>query len=386
MLFGDSSLIIGYLKLVGYKLNKVEQTGSNFGTSQKHENPFLCDIGSGTMVSDGLSMMNVQMSTTSFRVRKVKIGDQNYLGNNIHYPPDGRTGANCLFGTKTMVPVDGPVRENVGLLGSPCFEIPRVNERDQNFEAAMSDELKRERLAGKNKHNIGTIALYLGCYWTVFFVTLLSGAVAVLNYPTYGLAALIGGGAFAAVFAFAFLVLMERAAIGFGQLEPKIASTYDPYFWYHERHWKLCDATLTSLFKGTPFKNWISRLTGVHVGKMVFDDGCEFVEKSLITIGDYTNLNEAALLQGHTLEEGVFKSDRIAIGRGCSIGAAVLVNYGVKMGDNSVLGPDSFLMKGEVVEANATWCGNPARAVRTKAVSVPAASGDAPEVSLAAAA
>ena len=40
-------------------LNKIEQTGSNFGTDQKHDNPFLCDIGSGTMVSDGLSMINV---------------------------------------------------------------------------------------------------------------------------------------------------------------------------------------------------------------------------------------------------------------------------------------------------------------------------------------
>ena len=44
---------------IGWNLNKIEQTGSNFGTNQKHDNPFLCDIGSGTMVSDGLSMINV---------------------------------------------------------------------------------------------------------------------------------------------------------------------------------------------------------------------------------------------------------------------------------------------------------------------------------------
>ena len=40
----------------------------------------------------------------------------------------GRTpgsGENVLLATRSMVPIDGPVREDVGLLGSPCFEIPR---------------------------------------------------------------------------------------------------------------------------------------------------------------------------------------------------------------------------------------------------------------------
>ena len=86
LLFGDSSAIVHYLKLIGWNLNKVEQTGSNFGTNQKHDNPFLCDVGSGTMVSDGLSMMNAQMSSSSFKLSKVKIGDRNYLGNNISLP------------------------------------------------------------------------------------------------------------------------------------------------------------------------------------------------------------------------------------------------------------------------------------------------------------
>ena len=57
-LFGDSSAIVYYAKWVGYEMNKIIQSGSNFGMSQKHDNPFLCDIGSGTMVSGGLKMVN----------------------------------------------------------------------------------------------------------------------------------------------------------------------------------------------------------------------------------------------------------------------------------------------------------------------------------------
>lgn len=126
VLFGDASAIVHYMRFVGWNLNTVEQTGSNMGTNQKHDNPLCCEIGSRTMVSDGLSMINLEMSASSFRLRHTRIGDDNYLGNNIHYPPGGRTGANVLLGTKTMIPIDGPVRENVGLLGSPPFEIPRM--------------------------------------------------------------------------------------------------------------------------------------------------------------------------------------------------------------------------------------------------------------------
>ena len=57
--------------------------------------------------------------------RRSTIGTRNFVGNNIAFPAGARTGENCLLATKVMVPIDGPVRENVGLLGSPAFEIPR---------------------------------------------------------------------------------------------------------------------------------------------------------------------------------------------------------------------------------------------------------------------
>src|SRR5439155_2971423 len=92
LLFGDSALIVHYLKWIGYKLNKVMQTGANFGLDQRHGIPTLCDIGTGTMVSDGLTMGNALMSSSSFRLGTVRIGDHNYLGNRIYYPADGKTG------------------------------------------------------------------------------------------------------------------------------------------------------------------------------------------------------------------------------------------------------------------------------------------------------
>lgn len=110
-LFGDSSAVVHYLRGLGYDLSRVEQTGSNFGTEVQHETPYLCSVGSGTMVADGLSLINADYSSTSFRVSRASIGPDNFLGNNIAYPSGARTGANCLLATKVMIPLDGEVRE-----------------------------------------------------------------------------------------------------------------------------------------------------------------------------------------------------------------------------------------------------------------------------------
>ena len=48
LLFGDSAFIVDYMQFAGWNLNAVEQTGSNFGTYQKHDNPFLSEVGSGS--------------------------------------------------------------------------------------------------------------------------------------------------------------------------------------------------------------------------------------------------------------------------------------------------------------------------------------------------
>ena len=38
-LFGDTSYVVHYLRWLGYDLNGVRQTGSNFGEEVKHETP-----------------------------------------------------------------------------------------------------------------------------------------------------------------------------------------------------------------------------------------------------------------------------------------------------------------------------------------------------------
>ena len=69
------------------------------------------------------------------------------------------------------------------------------------------------------------------------------------------------------------------------------------------------------------------------------------------------------------MEDGVFKSDHIAVGSGVTLGTGAFIHYGVTIGDDAVLAPDSFVMKGTEVPPRARWQGNPAREVAVAAQS-----------------
>ncbi len=364
-LFGDSSYVVRYLQALGYDLSQVEQTGSNFGVVQRHETPYLSTIGTGTMVSDGLSMINANFSSSSFTVTRAAVGPRSFLGNDIVYPSSSAMGDNCLYATKVMVPIEGNVREGIGLLGSPPFEIPRSVHRDHRFDHLRTGDEFRRRLAAKNRHNMATIGIFLLAEWCGL------GLVAVLALLTAGLYHRIGAVAAATMeeiatlaLSIGYFVFVERAVAVFRALRPQFCSIYDPYYWWHERFWKL-NTGMLGLFNGTPFKNVIWRLLGVRIGHRVFDDGATIVEKTLVTLGDDCTLGAGSAIQCHSLEDGIFKSDHITLGSGCTVGAHAFVHYGVTMGDDAILDTDSFLMKGTDVAPHARWRGNPAHEIRS---------------------
>jgi non-ribosomal peptide synthetase-like protein len=362
ILFGDSSYIIPFLRLIGYNLCNYVQTGSNFGTQQKHDVPTMCEIGRGTMVSSGVTMLNAKFTSNSFRVAKVRMAEDNYLGNDIHYLAGVKVGRNCLLGTRVMLPLHGEVRENVGLLGSPCFEIPRMSLRDKQL-SEIDDATRREQLRKKNFANLWSMASFVLYFWAAGFAVIMLAHALFLMHGIYGDVVLYPAAYGVFIAGIAYLIFGEWLSFGFKRLRPTVCSMYDPYFWHVERYWKYSENVLIQLFKGTPFRSILWRAAGARVGKKLFDDGCGMTEKTLVTIGDYCTLNDASELQSHSLEEGVFKADHIVLGNGCTVGVQGFVHYGTIVGDNALIDTDTFLMKGEVVEVGAFWQGNPARPV-----------------------
>jgi non-ribosomal peptide synthetase-like protein len=362
LLFGDSSYIVHFLSWVGYRLFPVVQTGSNFGSEVMSSNPLLTSVGSGTMAADGLNIITDEVSSTSFRVSRAAIGPRNFLGNYVNYPAGGRTGDNCLLATKVMVPLDGKIREGVGLLGSPPFEIPRSVERDSRYDHLRKGEALVRGLAAKNRFNLWTIGIFLLTRWLGVFLVVFIDLVALEFFEdvfAHAVMALLF--ALSAVVAAVYYALVERCFEALGPPPPPICSIYDPGFWWVERVWKLHPIHFLHIFDGTPFKNVLWRLIGVRVGRRVFDDGVYISEPTLTTIGDECVLNPQSIIQCESQEDGTFKSGPTSVGARCTIGVGAFVHYGVTMGDGSVLAADSFLMKGEYVPPRAQWGGNPAR-------------------------
>ncbi len=363
-LFGDSSYIVSYLRLLGHRLTPVEQTGSNFGIEEMHSNPFLCSVGTGTMVADGLMMVNDEVSSTSFRVSAVTIGPRNFLGNDITYPAGGRTGDNCLLATKVLVPLDGEIRQGVGLLGSPSFEIPRSVERDAQFDHLRTGEALRRGLAAKKRHNVGSMGVYLAVRLLSVFVFAVPYLAAMELYNALPLALCAALLALSTPLTALYFALVNRIVVALHPVRPTICSIYHPDFWSVELQWKLHPIHFFDAFDGTPFKNLLRRVMGTVLGRRVFDDGCRIPEPTVTAIGDECVLNYRSKIQCHSQEDGTFKVDRTTIGARCTLGVGALVHYGVTMGDGAVLAADSFLMKGEEVPAGALWGGNPATEVR----------------------
>lgn len=103
---------------------------------------------------------------------------------------------------------------------------------------------------------------------------------------------------------------------------------------------KMSGGSYPALLDGTP-KNLLWRAPGVRIGHKVFDDGRAIPEKTGVGIGDRTSLNAGSTARAHSLEDGTFESDHIA-----------------------VLDTDSFLVKGEDLPARTRYRGNPARVER----------------------
>src|SRR5271166_1741158 len=215
LMFGDSIFIEPYLRWVGWKLGLGDRTGSNFGSEQGHDNPFLCSVGANTVASDSLWLGNVTMSSQAFRLGACRIGERNFLGTMLYVPPGARTGDNVLLATKVMAPIDGPVRENVGLLGSPAFEIPRAAARDLDLLAAITPAERARRLSRKTWLNVASIFCLLVSRWLILFLAFYVFGWTAAVYGVNDIPAMIAASGVVAALTIGVFILLERASLGF---------------------------------------------------------------------------------------------------------------------------------------------------------------------------
>lgn len=112
-------------------------------------------------------------------------------------------------------------------------------------------------------------------------------------------------------------------------------------------------------------KNFLYRLTGMHVGKNVSVGlmamfGIFYPEK--IFIGDNSIIGYNAVILEHEFLINGYRIGEVHIGKNVLIGACSVILPGVRIGDNSIVGAGSVVTKD--VPANCLVAGNPARFVK----------------------
>ena len=319
----------------------------------QHENPFLSAVGSGTMVADGLSIMNADYSSTSFRVSRVAIGPRNFLGNHIAYPAGAGPGDNCLLATKVMVPLDGAVREGVGLLGSPQLRDPPVGRARHRFDH-VTDRRRAAPPAAREEpaQPRARSALFLLSRWLLRLRA--SPARPGGRRPVRGARpaalALALAPSLVMLFTVGYFVLVERAVGGFRPLQPDVLLDLRPVLLVARAVLEARARPLPARSSTAPrSRTWSGGCSASGSAGGSSTTAAHSPSGRWSRIGDDCTLNAGSKVQCHSQEDGAFKSDRSTLGAGCTLGVGAFVHYGVTIGDGAVLGADSFLMKGEEV-------------------------------------
>lgn len=141
-------------------------------------------------------------------------------------------------------------------------------------------------------------------------------------------------------------------------LDDKMAFKFTAYFALYYPVYKLIN-----LFSLPPIKSFYLRLIGAKIGKNVFLAGEEWLDPCLLEIGDNTMIGGRAMILGHIAEEKLVLK-KTKIGKNCLIGGETFIMPGVVIEDNVVLGAKSFVPKGMKLEKGKTYVGIPARELK----------------------
>ena len=155
-LLGDSSYIVHYLRWLGYDLYRGGANGSNFGLEVKHETPFHATVGTGTMVADGLSIVNAEIYEQLLPSLSGEIGGAQLPRATTSPTRRGvAMGDNCLLATKVAVPIDGRGPRGHRACSARPASRSALGRARRQIRPPKARPGAGRRLRRKNRHNAG---------------------------------------------------------------------------------------------------------------------------------------------------------------------------------------------------------------------------------------
>ena len=349
-----------FLRALGAKIGR----GTEISTVS-HINPDALEIGAGSFLADACLVGGERIHNGVVQTTAVKIGEKSFIGNSALVPGGCTLGNGVLIGVASTPPENvSTVADDTRWLGAPGFQLPTAQRPCCFADATIFTPtwaMKIERTITDTFRILlpGIITMSCALLLTTFLV------IGSRMFPLWQVIAAVPLVAISlAYLAVAMSALVKKALIG--RHSPTVKPLWSRYVWQNELVngvYESVAATAIAPLMGTPFIAPCLRMMGCKIGKWCFIESTLFSEFDLVEIGDRAALNIGSTIQTHLFEDRIFKSDRLVIGRGCSVGNMSVVLYSTEMGPGSALGPLSVLMKGENLHNNTRWQGIPCEPV-----------------------
>jgi acetyltransferase-like isoleucine patch superfamily enzyme len=119
------------------------------------------------------------------------------------------------------------------------------------------------------------------------------------------------------------------------------------------------------LFRGSPIWTAYLRLNGARIGRGVYVNTLSIADHSLLSLGDAVVIGADVHVSGHTVERGVLRTGRVALGPGVTVGLGTAIEIDVEVGAGCQIGALSLVPKHARLEPHAVYVGIPVRKLKS---------------------
>ncbi len=346
-----SSFTNRWLRLCGISVGKGTEISVINGLNK------LTSFGETSFAADDVALVCARARDGWLHVAPVHVGSRTFLGNSALLTPGTVVGDDSLVGLMTIAPQEPA--DGSSWLGYPALELPRRRQ-----EADPTRTVNPPRHLRYARRVCDVIRILLPSSVVIMLSALAYQGIEVIGVH-YGIAAMIIATPLA-LLAIGICAVLFTVAIKWllmGRYRASDHPFYSHYVWRDEImntcQEQLAGAMLLNFAFTTPLMGLYLRLMGAKVGRDVWVENLNTTEFDLVSFGEGCAVNRYSVVETHLIHDRVMCTGPVRIGAGATLGVSSVTLPHTTLGDGTVVGGRSIVMRGEDLPPGTRWHGAP---------------------------